>query len=264
MGRWFQKILRTSYLEITVVGDRPAEEILRCVGEVFGSMPVREDFPRAWEKKRILSVPGPERRHFHYRPEGSRHPVAELHLFWPGLPEDNIELQRRQQLLAEVLSGRLMRRVRHDLGEAYSPYAHYLQSDAFPAYRWMHVGISVDPKKVAAVESAFLQEVEQLLRDGISPEEFRRVVEPGKNAVRDLRRKNAYWLQVLSRSQADGRSLACARSLEDFYPRVSREDLEWVARRVLKKELLYRYVLRPDGVRKRQVPREALRRHRPH
>jgi zinc protease len=260
VARYFGDVLKKAYLEISVVGDIAAEEVIRSVGETLGRLPAREDFPNSLEKKRILKIPSAERVELSYCAVGSEHPTAELHLFWPGLLEENIELYRRQHLLAKLLAGCLLERIRHDLGEAYSPYAYYLESEAFPSYRWIHAGISVDPRRIRAVEAAILAEVERLRKEGISEDEFRRVLEPERQAVRDFRRENAYWLNVLSRSQADGRSLAHARTLEDFYQQVRREDLEEVARRVLRREALHRHQIRPGALRSKSLFRR--RRHR--
>ncbi|MDR2419849.1 MAG: insulinase family protein [Puniceicoccales bacterium] len=251
VARRFQDILQNAYVEISVVGDCSVEEVIRHVGETFGPMPPREDFPKSFEKKRILQIPEAKRKNFHYHSDGSEHPTAELHLFWPGLAEDNIELYRRQLLLANILSERLLERVRHDMGEAYSPYAHYLQSDVFPSYQWMHVEISVDPTKIVSVETVFLKEVERLLKDGITEDEFQRMIEPERNNVRDLRRRNAYWLNVLSHSQRDGRLLSYARTMEEFYQNVTRKDLEAVAK-ILKKESLRCYHILPDSLQKKR------------
>jgi zinc protease len=259
----FEDILQNTYMEISVVGDGSVEEIIRCVADTFGQMPAREDFPKSFEKKRILQISAAERMNFYYHSEGSEHPTAELHLFWPGLSEDNIELYRRQLLLARILSERLIERVRHDMGEAYSPYAHYTQSDVFPSYQWMHVSISVDPTKIASVETVFLKEVERLLKDGITEDEFQRIIEPERNFIRDLRRKNAYWLNVLSHSQRDGRTLAYARTMEDFYQNVTKEDLELVARKILKKESLHYYHILPDNLQKKHpIAKNIFRRRR--
>ncbi|MDR0445027.1 MAG: insulinase family protein [Puniceicoccales bacterium] len=260
----FKDILQNAHMEISIVGDASVEEIIRHVGETFGQMPVREDFLKSLEKKKILEIPKTERTNLYYHAEGSEYPTAELHLFWPGLAEDNIELYRRQHLLARILSERLIERIRHDMGEAYSPYAHYIQSDAFPSYQWIHINISVDPAKIKSVESVFLEEVERLCEKGITEDEFQRVIEPKKNTVRDLRRKNAYWLNVLSHSQTNGRSLQYARTVEDFFQNVTREDLEWIARKILKKEQLYCYSILPDILQKKRSLSQNISKHRRH
>ncbi|MDR3143296.1 MAG: insulinase family protein [Puniceicoccales bacterium] len=262
VAQYFENILKRAYLEISVVGDISSEEAICSVGETLGRLPAREDFPESLERNRILKIPSAERVELSYCAAGSEHPTAELHLFWPGLLEENTELYRRQCLLAKLLSGRLFERIRHDLGEAYSPYARYLESEVFPAYRWIHADISVDPKKIRALESTILAEVEHLRKEGISEDEFQRILEPERQAIRDRRKRNGYWLYVLSRSQADGRSLSYARTLENFYQQVRREDLEEVARRVLRREALHCYHIRPDDLRKER--KRALFRHRGH
>jgi zinc protease len=264
-ARRFGNILQSSYVEISIVGDCSVEEVIRHVGETFGQMPLREDFPKSMERKKIIQIPEAERMNFYYHSEGSKHPTAELHLFWPGLSEDNIELYRRQLLLADILSERLLKRVRHDMGEAYSPYAHYLRSDVFPSYQWMRVEISVDPAKMASVEMVFLNEIERWLRDGITEDEFQRMIEPARNNVRDIRRQNVYWMDILSHSQRDGRSLSYARTMEEFYQNVTKEELEQVAHRVLKKDQLRCYRIFPEGCRKKgKAARGAFLRHRCH
>lgn len=264
VARRFEDILQNAYVEISVVGDCSVEEVIRHVGDTFGQMPTREDFPKSFEKKRIVQIPEAECMNFYYHSGGSEHPTAELHLFWPGLSEDNSELYRRQLLLANILSERLIERVRHDMGEAYSPYAHYMESDAFPSYQWMHVEISVDPTKIRSVETVFLKEVERLLKDGITEDEFQRVIGPERNDVRDVRRQNAYWLNVLSLSQKDGRWLTYARTMEDFYQNVTREDLEPIARKILQKKSLRCYHILPDSLRKKHPVAKNIFRWRKH
>ena len=109
-------------------------------------------------------------------------PIEQAHfaVAFPTVPRDSADfaaLQVLNMVLGGGMSSRLFKRVREELGLAYSVYSytsHYAETGLFTVYA------GVNPKKAEAAADAIRTVLEGLKRDGITEEEFLRARETMK------------------------------------------------------------------------------------
>ncbi len=111
---------------------------------------------------------------FHTDSIFKKKPIEQAHfaLCFPTVPRDDA-LFPAVQLLSAVLGGnmssRLFKRIREELGLAYSVFSyttHYLETGTFTVYA------GVNPKKAEAAASAVREVIEGFCKEGVSEEEF--------------------------------------------------------------------------------------------
>ena len=81
-------------------------------------------------------------------------PKALVRIAWPGDDMYDIGQTRRLNLLAQCFSERLRKKIREELGAAYSPNAWYAPGEVYRGNGWIQASIGVAPAQVAVVITA--------------------------------------------------------------------------------------------------------------
>jgi zinc protease len=144
---------------------------------------------------------------------------------------DGIQAERRRKLefLGTVVDDRLRRKVREELGAAYSPHAMIEASQVLPGVGMLMIQAMADPDEVDDVVDACRGVCEELAESGVTEEEAERLREPILKSLRDARRQNGYWLEALSDAHRRPESLNELRSVEEYYRTVGPTDLSPLA-----------------------------------
>jgi zinc protease len=160
----------------------------------------------------------------------------------------NIHRTRRLSVLAEVFSERLRKQIRERLGAAYSPHAYHHASRAYDGYGILLALIQTDPEKVDQV----VQEVRKIARNiaekGISQEELQYSLGPMLTHIRDLKRKNKYWMNsVLMGLKDHPEQLSWSQSIADDYSSITKEDISQLAKKYLINEKAATVIVLPEN-----------------
>jgi zinc protease len=227
---WLAPILVDAPMEVTIVGDLDVEQTVEFAARTFGALPKRRAW-RSMDERRNLQPPKAGVKQTHSIE--TQIPKSLVFLVFPTT--DGIEHKRRRSLdlLNEVVSDRMRIQVREKLGAAYSP-----GSGAQPSTTNPGVGVELmqaisDPEKVQTALDACLGVAESLVKEGVTEEELKRVLEPVLNRRRDAKRTNPWWLEILGRAQSDPNHLPGMRQGDDFYANVKAEDLTPLAKQYL-------------------------------
>ena len=86
-----------------------------------------------------------------------------------------------------------------------------------------------------------------LEQNGVTAEEADRLREPILNQLRDSKRRNGYWMGVLSEAQRRPASLDEERSLDAFYEGYASEDISPLAAQYLRRERASILVVNPEA-----------------
>lgn len=232
---WIQPALEQGYLEISLVGDFDREVAAALLARTFGNLPAREAEKPRLEAERLVSFPEGQKREFTFP---SEIPKAMVTVHWPTTDIFDIERTRRLGMLSAILDDRLRIKVREELGDAYSPFAHNLPSDTWKDYGYLFASVTVDPAQAGKVE-AVISEIAAELATGkaIEADELERAKKPQLVSIEEMRRTNRYWLSsVVEASQEYPQRLDWSRSFVEDYRNITVEEINALAAEFLKPE----------------------------
>ncbi len=234
---WVDPQLKSSALELGIVGDFDPERLLPLLAKTVGALPQRNAPEKITEADRIINVPAtPAVKDFHFE---SVVPTATAIVAWKA--EDNtkhdVKLSRRASILAEILSDRMRVKLREDLGEAYSPGAY---SNLSETYKNVGFVMAISPVKVKDLDNVgkvVVQLGEELAKNGATEDELKRSLTPRIGMLAKSKRSNSYWLgAVVARSQTEPFRLDWARGRDADYRNIKLEEINALAKKYLGNE----------------------------
>jgi zinc protease len=196
-GKAYLKRLREEgTLHVVVVGDAEFESVVAAVAKTFGTLPKRAGLPLntaqlatirsvpTGQPARVLTHKGPSEQaivHVSWRTKGGIDPI-EAERFWA---------------LSEILQLRLTDKVREAAGQSYSPNGGWTSTSYADLGRF-YAHASVTPDQVKPVEAIIDGIAADLVKDGVTLDELKRVVEPAIKSQERSRQNNGYWSAILS------------------------------------------------------------------
>jgi zinc protease len=160
----------------------------------------------------------------------------------------DISRTRRLSVLADIFSNRLRERIREKLGAAYSSMAYNKPSRAYPGYGVFQAFVHVDPDDSDLIIKEIKQIALDLVEKEISEDELRRALDPTITSIKDLLRKNEYWLNtVLSGSVRHPQKLDWSRTIMKGYSSITSDDLSAIAKKYLDNEKAAIIIIKPEN-----------------
>lgn len=261
--KFLQRSLAEDYLEVSVVGDIDLAEVEREVRRIFGALPPRRDAPGEWpEPRRSVLFPMGGAGSTAPGPDGlvrlavdSDLPRALAAVFWPTVDMSDIHEVRRLNVVAQVVRDRLRKRIREELGDAYSPSCFNNSSPVFYDFGWLQASNGVNPGQGAAMAALIREITHGVAEEEIPAEEFQRAIQPLLSFLGEYRRQNTYWLnRVLLRAAAEPHQIEWARHFEDDYRSMTAADITATARRHLRPGRSLSVVIEPMSPGPDQTP----------
>ena len=239
--------LATGALDIVIIGDISPEKAADLVAQTFAALPPRSPTPAPSAAQREVKFPAPTAAPL-TRTHKGRADQATAYLAWPT-PDfyANPQAARDDAVMAAVLQLRLIDELREKQGATYSPQVASNHSLVWPGWGVLAVTLEVPPAKLAGV-AADIQRIAADLRDHPpTADELMRAKKPRLDNLIKARETNAYWLSELSGADADPRRLDNIRAILPGTERVTAQDVQAAARRILRPETLWRLEVRPEG-----------------
>ena len=248
---WFDGVLRNAPLAITVVGDIDEQATLTLIQPyatvlsrgVLGQQqsPVS---PEGQDRQRLTPAATPEDLDL-----ATCQPIpAGVHRFavpgtvkralirvaWPATDYYDIARTRRLGMLAQVLDERMRERIREELGDAYSPFAHRHASEGYAGFGYVMAQVGVAPEKADEALAALLAIANELANKGVSDDVFARVKAPVIKSLATQRQQNQYWLgSVFGRAAWQPFRAEWADTMETDYAAITAADIAKLARQYL-------------------------------
>lgn len=242
---WLTPELDSSYLEVTIVGSFDLEEAINLVASTFGNLPHRDAKKPDYFEERLVSFPEAGAKEFTFE---SEIPKAMAVIHWPTIDIYDIEKTRRLSMLSAIMDDRLRVKIREELGDAYSPFAHNLPSDTWTDYGYLFASVTVAPDQAEAVTQVVAQIADDLATgDSITEDELERAKKPQVTSIEEMRRTNRYWMgSVLESSQEYPERLNWSRSFVDDYKNITVEEVNALAKEFLGSEKMVAVVIKPQ------------------
>ncbi|NQT68353.1 MAG: insulinase family protein [Desulfobacteraceae bacterium] len=227
---WFDAALKTEDIEVSIVGDFDVENVVKTASTYLGNL---SEKPSVSKEKSSRSPQFPVNQSL-LIPVETEIPKALVVIAYPSEDLWDIGRTRRFAVLAEIVSDELREEVREKLGAAYSAYAFNSPKRAYPGYGVFQIMIHVDPEEVDMVVSVVKKLIADLAENGASQDALRRAVNPTLTSIKDMKRKNNYWLNtVLNGSEQYPKQLEWSRTIMPDYASITKEDLSALARQYL-------------------------------
>lgn len=243
---WVLPELQEGYLEISVVGDIDVDTTKKALAETFGSLPDRSAEKPDYSEQRKVSFPGATTKNFEFESEIPKG-MAVVH--WPTTDIYDIKKSRRLSMLSAILDDRLRIKIREELGDAYSPFAHNLPSDTWTGYGYLFASVTVDPDQAESVTQV-ISEIAKELSSGesITEDELERAKKPQVVQIEEMRRTNRYWLgSVLESSQEYPERLEWSRSFVDDYKAITVNEVNALAKEFLGADTQVNVTIKPKA-----------------
>lgn len=187
---WLEPMLRRGPLQVSIVGDIDPERAIAEVARTFGALPERgavtEPTPPTLTMPHVAE---PVRFTHHGKPDR-----ALAMVYWPTIGYSTPRTAIGLDLLADILSDRLLREVREREGATYSPEAYSQQSLALPGYGYLAAAIDVAPGNAERIVEVIEATAAAVRTSGITADEFDRALQPRLAQARAALQSNDYWL----------------------------------------------------------------------
>uniref|UniRef100_UPI0040562A6C M16 family metallopeptidase n=1 Tax=Candidatus Electronema sp. TaxID=2698783 RepID=UPI0040562A6C len=236
---WLAPVLKNEPLEISVVGDFDPEQAVKLAGKYFGSP--RTGGQQAEGGK--IAFPSGKNLTLNVVTASDKAMIA---VAWPTDDFWDIARTRRLGVLAAVLDDRLRKKVREELGAAYSPYVYNRSSTVDPGYGVLRSVVLAEPKQATQLAEKLKQAGKELAAGKISADELTRALEPVLTSIRDMVRTNRYWLEsVLVKSSRYPQRLEWPLSIESDFAAVKTEEISALAAKYLQPDKAAEVILLP-------------------
>ncbi len=246
---WIDGALKRAPLEVSLVGEFEIAETIDLVRETFGALPERdgEREMTIGDEERTVKFPrGDSEKRYLYE---SKLGKALTLVYWPAPDRfSDIRRARRLSVLSNLLADRLRSKIREELGEAYSPMAHYVGSEAFPGYGMLFAMSPGSSDKAELVAEWIVELGADLAEKGVAQDEFERAINPILTSLKEQTRNNGYWLSsVLSQCQSRPEGLEWARTMTDDFEAITRDEIQALAEDYLAKERSLKVLIVTDS-----------------
>jgi zinc protease len=202
---WLTKLINTSPIEVTIVGDLPRERAIELVTRYLGSLPTRE---------RVSSQSFISQRTMQ-RPKGPRKTEETIHSATPqayvmcgfyGADEKNLADTRALTMAARILSTRMVKEVREEAQLVYSISTGSQAATTFPGFGIVQAGATTEPGKVSALVAKLHEMFATFEKSGCTDDELTTAKLQMAKTYEEQMKEPGYWQGRLE--QVDFRGMA--------------------------------------------------------
>lgn len=201
--RLLKPIVLSAPMEVTVVGDTDEQSVTDLIAGTFGAMSRRRDWVTDPKTHAFMRIPASAPKLIRATHEGSSE-QAIASIIWPLWVAE--PPRRREEmavnLAAEILSTKLRRRIREDLGMSYAPQASTMMPDHADQGVLTAV-IEAYPGDIDAVVRETKKLAQSMVAGDITQAELDEVMRPMVSSMQSDARTNAFWIDVMSGSAVD-------------------------------------------------------------
>lgn len=227
---WMEPSIKHDVLEVSVVGDFDKGTVIESMLSSLGALPKRKPI----KKHTLPLLPEfPKGKPLNILVD-TKLPKGMCVVAYPTDDIWDIHKTRRLSVLAEIFSERLRKQIREKLGAAYSPYAYNHPSRTYKGYGVLQAVIKTDPASIGDIIREVKNIAFDLSQNAISREELTLALDPILTGIKDMKRKNDYWLdRVLDGSLRHPQQLEWSRTLMTDYSSINIDDMMQLAKEYL-------------------------------
>lgn len=240
---WFNRSWQND-IEVSVVGDFDVDSIEKLAAKYLGNLSFKEG-EHLKRKSKLIQFPINQIKEIAVETEIPKGLVV---LAYPTEDLWNISRTRRFSILADIFSERLREKIREKLGSAYSTYAFNQASRTYEGYGIFQIIIHIDPQETEMIVREVKKMISDLIENGVTQEELERAIAPTLTSIKDMMRKNNYWLNtVLTGSKKFPQQIDWSRTIMKDYASITKEDVLLLAKTYLDNERAATIIVKPKS-----------------
>lgn len=224
--------LRHGAIEIGIVGDVDEAAAIKAIAESFGALPKRRKVfdPRKAARDIRFTDDFMPRQLIHKGPAEQ----AELRIHWPARDDSDLAEAMQLNLLARVMSLKLLEEIREKRGGSYSPSAGVALSSTYPEFGRISAASNVDVAELDATKQVMLDIAKELRDQPVDDDLLDRARKPLLENMAKSRRENSYWLGYVRIASSKPDRLDRMRLAEGEISKATPADLQRLAQRYLR------------------------------
>lgn len=240
---WVSDPLKNQVTELSVVGDFDVEKVVELAAKYIGTLPR----PSKAEKNASRLPKFPSGKSLNLSVE-TQIPKGIVIVAYGTDDIWDISRTRRLNMLASVFSEQMRERIREKLGAAYSAGASNDPSKAYPGYGAFKAFITVNPEEADKVAQEVKAIAADMTQKKISADELQRAVDPMLTGIKDMRRKNSYWLSIVLRGSKDHpQQIEWSKTILDDVASITTDDILAMAKKYLDNEKSATMIIKPKS-----------------
>ncbi|MEA3036245.1 MAG: zinc protease [Sphingomonadales bacterium] len=218
---FFAPVLKEGPIEVVIVGDVDLETAVAAMAKTVAALPTRPPVPGV-----ALGIrpPRPEPpATFDHRGDANQ---AYAMVGWSTLGGfDHLRERRALSLGGNLVSARLLERLRDQAGASYSPQAGASSSETFPEWGIFYAGSELTPDKTDLFFRLARETVADLAAHPAAADEFARAQNPIVAGLERRMRTNGYWVGAMEGWSAKPQLIEQVRSLLADYRGLTAEEV---------------------------------------
>jgi zinc protease len=240
---WIVPTFKQNDIEISVVGDFEIDSIIQLTAKYFGSLLLS---PIINTNKEFNLPVFPVGQSLTISVQ-TKIPKGIVILAYPTEDIWDINRTRRLSILSDIVSDRLREQIREKLGSAYSTFAFNRPSRAYPGYGVLEAMAYIGPDESDMIVKEVKKIVSNIAKDGVTQDELSRAKEPTLTSIKDMFRKNSYWLDtVLTGSKIHPQKVDWSRTILKDYASITKERVSNIAKKYLVNDKSATIVIKPQ------------------
>ncbi|MEO6041580.1 MAG: insulinase family protein [Croceibacterium sp.] len=241
----WSRLLSEGPIEVEVFGDFDRDTVVKALSRTFGALPARTPIP-ADELARPMRFPAANAQPLVLTHRGDADQAAAL-IAWPtgggsaGLPQS-----RKLELLAQILSNRLLDALRERSGASYSPtVASQWPLDLASGGRIIALA-QLKPEEVPTFFALADKIADDLAKTGPTTDELARVTEPMLQLLNRMLPAHTFWINQLAGAAYDPNRIAYLPSIIDDYTKTTPAEMQALAAHYLGRNQGFRVAVLPE------------------
>jgi zinc protease len=223
-----------------IVGSFEVDEVKPLLTKYLGSLPGNK-ISTSYKDHGMRPLKG-EHRHSYPRNTVEKSKVL---MRFTGKYPDSQKARIEMGLLTDILTIKLNKKLREEIGGVYSPYASStILQRPFNSYR-MDVYFTCSPANVDTLIQATFGEIEKM-KNGITSEDLTKVKNAWLKNRKGSLETNGYWRRVMEDQWTRGEDEKDFEQFESQIKEVSSKQLSKLAKKYLKKEEHLEFILNPQ------------------
>ncbi|TWT45553.1 Peptidase M16 inactive domain protein [Phycisphaerae bacterium RAS1] len=240
---WFDRIRQKAPIEVAVVGELAMEHALPLVQKYLGSLPRRPKFAETLDPLRVVKRrPGPIDVKASVETKSDKAMVISGFI---GADARQVDDDRALQLASNILSSRLIKRVREELALVYSLSASNRAATVYRDMGTFLTGAACAPGKAAQVAEEIEKIYAAFAESGPTDEELANAKKQILNNLDTQTKEPGYWLGVLATLDLHNRKLDDEKRDKAAFESATAEQLKRVFNKYYKPERTFRVIAAP-------------------
>lgn len=202
---WFERLAKEAPIEVAIVGEIPLETAMPLIERYIGSLPKRSRTAGHLDKLRQLArSTGPLTRHVDVE---TMTPQGAAMAGFAGCEGRNVHDRRALRLASNIMSSRLVKRIREELSWVYSIRAQNNPAWIYRDAGQFGAGAPCDPDNVEKVAGEIHAMFKDFAENGPTDEELANAKKQVATDLDTEMKEPNYWWRILAHHDLHGRDL---------------------------------------------------------